>query len=310
MTAPVNGLHHVTAIASNAQANLDFWTGTLGLRLVKKTVNFDDPGTYHLYYGDALGRPGTAMTFFPWEHLQQGRPGSGEASLTLFSVPPGSLDFWRQRLGGSPSLDGGMSEAFGEKRLIVADPDGTRLALVEREDAREGWTTDAIGTDVAIRGFHGVALTLRETGSTEALLTGLLGYRTEAREGSVTRLRAEGTEGARIVDLIEAPGLATGSQGAGSVHHVAFSTPDDESQRAVQVLLAGNGFAVTPVIDRDYFNAIYFRSPGGVLFEVATEEPGFAIDEDPEALGTALKLPRQHEPLRARIEAVLPPLFL
>jgi glyoxalase family protein len=298
---PVRGIHHVTMLASGAGAHDEFYRRRLGLRRVKVTVNFDAPDVYHLYYGDALGRPGTAMTSFPFPRAARGRRGTGEAAETAFAVPPGSLPFWQERLGGR------REARFGEARLTLGGPDGEGIALVETEDGRAPWTGE-LPAAAAIRGFHSVALALRDARPTAALL-GLMGYREEGREGTVTRLRlAQGGNGAEVVDLIEAPGAAPAVQGAGSVHHVAFAVPDRAAQDALRRELAGAGVAATPPIDRDYFWAIYFRSPGGVLFEVATDEPGFARDEAPEALGTALKLPAQHEHLRPRLMRALEPL--
>lgn len=310
MTTPrVNGLHHVTAIASSAQANHDFWTRVLGLRFVKKTVNFDDPGTYHLYYGDERGAPGTAMTYFPWEHLPGGRRGSGEASLVQLSVAPGALAFWATRLEARGAGPGAAETVFGERRIVFGDPDGLPLALVEREgDPRSGWTGEDMPSEHAIRGFAGVTLTLSDPVQTADVLTGMLDYKETAREGPCTRYVARGGSPAGVIDIIAAPQARRAEQGAGSVHHVAFAVPDEETQEALRRGLLGAGLRVTPVIDRTYFRSIYFRSPGGVLFEVATAGPGFTIDEPVDSLGTTLRLPPQHEHLRAEIEAQLPPL--
>lgn len=312
-TAPtrVSGLHHVTAIASDPQKNHDFYVKTLGLRMVKKTVNFDDPTTYHLYYGDELGRPGSAMTFFPWTRLRHGRVGLGQSAVTQFSAPAGSLDFWEARLSeAGAELDGRRGE-LGQTSLALRDPDGLRLALVEvADDPRAAWTGEGVEAKHALRGFHGVTLWLSEAGPTEAVLTELLGYRREQEAeiagGKLIRLRAEGP--APVVDILETRALPHGSEGWGVTHHIAFSVRDDAAQAAMRKRLSGAGLGVTPVIDRDYFHSIYFRSPGGVLFEVATENPGFTRDEPAEALGTALKLPRQHEPYRKQIEDILPPI--
>ncbi|AXS42443.1 ring-cleaving dioxygenase [Breoghania sp. L-A4] len=309
MTHPVNGLHHVTAIASSPQGNLDFYAKVLGLRFVKKTVNFDDPDTYHLYYGDEQGRAGSVMTFFPWMDLPRGRAGTGEVGITQFSVPKGSLDFWARRLeahGTKPDL---RETVLGDDRIVFDDPDGTRLALVERtDDDRAPWLAEGIGEDAAIRGFFGVTLVLHETEPTATILTDLMNYRETHRDGALTRLRSNGDSAAGIVDIIAAPNLSPARQGAGRVHHVAFSVPTIADQSAIREKLAAAGIGVTPQIDRDYFMAIYFRTPGGVLFEIATEEPGFTVDEPLENLGQSLRLPSQHEPLRARLERNLPPL--
>ena len=305
----VNGLHHVTAIAGPAQRNLDFWAKTLGLRFVKKTVNFDDPGTYHLYYGDGVGHPGTIMTFFPWEGVVRGQPGTGETGLTQLAVPEDALAFWKARLDAAGVTTEQEEMLFGEHRLIARDPDGIGLAFVEvAEDGREPWTTDEIGADVAIRGFHGVTLNLADAAGTGALLEGLMNYEKADREGATTRYVGRGDSDANIVDIVEENGPRAASMGAGSVHHVAFAVEDDATQKAVRQTLVDEGLNVTPVIDRNYFHSIYFRSPGGVLFEIATNTPGFDVDEPVETLGEALKLPRQHEHLRALLEEQLPKL--
>jgi glyoxalase family protein len=312
MTAQVQGLHHVTAIGGPAQRVHAFYARALGLRFVKKTVNFDDPGTYHLYYGDGDGSPGSAMTFFPWAGARRGRVGAGQVSLTQFAAPRGALPFWTDRL---PTHGGRLvaeETVFGERRAVVEDPDGLLIALVETDDARAPWTTGEVGEAVAIRGFHGVTLALRDGAATAAILTEVFGYREAGTEamggGAVTRLRAVGDRAA-VVDLHVDPAMPHGQEGAGTVHHVAFSVPDRAAQDAVRARMVDAGLRVTERIDRNYFWSIYARTPGGVLFEVATDEPGFAVDEPRESLGTALKLPPQHEPLRARIEQVLPDLI-
>ncbi len=303
----VSGMHHVTAISGEAQRNLEFYTRGLGLRFVKRTVNFDDPGTYHLYYGDALGRPGTVMTFFPWPHLPPARPGVGEVARTSFAVPPGSLAFWRRRLA---ALGVAVSEdaAFGEARLLFRDPDGLALALVESGGhPGASWTTGEIGEDVAIRGLHGVTLRLAERQGTEAVLA-LLGYAPAGHDGALFRHRRDAPAG--IVDIALDPDAPAAVRGTGSVHHVAFAVPDQAAQLALRQRLVAAGQRVTPPIDRRYFISIYFQTPGGVLFEIATAGPGFAVDEDVEELGRSLQLPPQHEHLRAELERSLPPLHL
>jgi glyoxalase family protein len=318
MTATIRGLHHVTAISGAAQANVDFYAKALGLRFVKKTVNFDDPGTHHLYYGDETGAPGTAMTFFPWAGARQGRVGAGQATITQFAVPRGARAFWADRLPRHGARLVAEETVFGAPRLVVADPDGLLLALVETDDDRAPWTTPEVGGDVAIRGFHGVTLGLRDGSGVEAILEGPLGYRREADQplggGAVTRWRATGGPAhaprASVVDVHVDPTLPAGQEGVGTVHHVAFSTPDRAAQGAVRARMAEAGLRVTERIDRTYFWSIYARTPGGVLFEVATDEPGFEVDEPRATLGQALKLPPQHEHLRARIEAALPALVV
>jgi glyoxalase family protein len=312
MPATINGLHHVTAISGAAQRNLDFYVKVLGLRFVKKTVNFDDPGVYHLYYGNEVGSPGTALTFFPWEHLSKGRAGVGETSLTQFSVPAGSLSFWQRRLEAMGVPVAALETSFGEERLILEDPDGMKLALVvpDAADGRRPWLTGEIGEDVAIRGFHGVTLTLASGDATADLLTGVMGYELLGREGDTLRYATPSASHAQFVDIVEQPRGTPALQGGGSVHHIAFSVEDRAAQSAVRERLQAAGHSVTPQIDRNYFYSVYFRSPGGVLFEVATEEPGFTVDEPVAELGTHLKLPPQHEHLRAEIERTLPPLRL
>ncbi len=303
----VRGLHHVTAIASGARGNLAFWRDVLGLRFVKKTVNFDDPTVHHLYYGDELGRPGSVMTFFPWEHAAPGRRGAGEVAQTQLAVPAGALDWWRERLA-TAGLDIARGCRFAEPHLAFRDPDGLDLALVEAaDDTREPWPGSAVPGAVAIRGFHGATLALAETAPTAALLTGSMDFTAGDEADGVRRLEAPTGSPARFVDLVTtAAGPAR--LGAGRVHHLAFAVADRAAQDAVRAHLVDAGFQVTPPIDRDYFHAIYFRSPGGVLFEVATEGPGFTIDEPAEALGTSLRLPHQHAHRRAELEATLPPL--
>ena len=306
MPDTIKGLHHVTALASSAARNNAFFTGTLGLRRVKKTVNFDAPDVYHLYYGDEAGTPGSVMTYFPFPHARRGRAGSGEVSTTAFAVPEGTLDAWEARLGeaGVPGLE--RVNTFGENRLLFQGPDGDGLALVEAEDDRTPWTGNGIGADTALRGFHSVELRLRDTGPTADLL-GLMGYQEECRQGNVTRFVLPTHNGAGTVDLaqVDAP---QADQGAGSVHHIAFAVDDRAAQLQIRQALTEAGAQITPVIDRDYFWAIYFRSPGGVLFEIATNEPGFDRDEDLAHLGEALKLPQQHAHLRADLERRLEPL--
>ncbi|WP_435170077.1 VOC family protein [Falsirhodobacter sp. 1013] len=308
MTLPINGLHHVTSLASDPQSNSDFFTKTLGLRRVKKTVNFDAPNVYHLYYGDERGTPGTVMTYFPFPHIAPARPGVGEVGETVFAVPKGSMGFWTERLTGLGVQGMVQTDAFGEKRLRFLGPDQDALALVEVEgDPRQGWTSGGVGTAEAVRGFRGASLRLRDAGATAELLR-FMGYEERERDGSVIRFGVANGNGADIIDIETLPGAEHAEQGAGSVHHIAFSVPDRASQDEVRKALVDTGWQVTPPIDRDYFWAIYFRTPGGVLFEVATDAPGFDRDEDLAHLGQSLKLPHQHEPLRARLEHHLQPI--
>lgn len=306
-----HGIHHVTAIAGPAKRNLDFYTKTLGLRLVKKTVNFDDPGTYHFYFGDEAGSPGTILTFFPWAHVTQGRVGIGETEQTLFRVPEGSVGYWTQRFIERGVAHENPARRFGETVLSFKDPDGMRLGLVAVAGAETepAWAGGDVPAEHAIRGFHGVSLLLRDGDATGAILTDVLGFAAAGHEGTIRRYRAEGTAIGGIVDLHVVGEFLGGNMGGGSVHHVAFRAADDAEQAAmVDRLSREHRIRTTEQKDRNYFRSVYFRSPGGVLFEIATDQPGFAIDEPTAALGQELKLPRFLEPQRATIEQVLPDL--
>jgi glyoxalase family protein len=308
MLTEIKGLHHVTAMARDAATNNQFWTGTLGLRRVKQTVNFDEPSVYHLYYGDAAGTPGTVMTHFPFPQIARGRPGTGEVGTTAFSVPVGSLGYWEERLSRDRIGDIVRDESFGEQRLSFRAPEGDALALVEVDgDDRTPWTGNGVGADQAIRGFHSARLRLRDAGASQELLE-FMGFDVAETSGGVLRMVRPDGNGADRVDIETLPGVERGQLGAGSVHHLAFAVENRAAQLAVRKALMDTGYNVTPVIDRDYFYAIYFRTPGGVLFEVATNEPGFDRDEDSAHLGEALKLPTQHEHLRAVLEQTLQPL--
>ena len=304
MIEDIAGLHHVTALATSAARNNAFFTDLLGLRRVKKTVNFDRPEVYHLYYGDETGAPGTVMTYFPFPNAKRRTPGTGEVSTTAFAVPKGSLSYWADRLAGRTPTT--QATRFGEARLQLDGPDDDDLTLVECDDARTPWTGVDVPGDSALRGFHSVELRLRDVAPTAELL-GFMGYVEEASDGPVTRFRMPDGNGADIVDLVQSD-LPSADQGAGSVHHVAFAVADRDAQARVRDSLTAEGFDVTEQIDRDYFWAIYFRSPGGVLFEVATAEPGFARDEEAAHLGEALKLPEQHAHLREHLESMLEPI--
>jgi glyoxalase family protein len=306
-----NGIHHVTAIGGPAGRNLDFYTRVLGLRLVKRTVNFDDPSTYHLYYGDETGRPGTILTFFPWEHAAPGRLGVGETQESVFRVPEGALGYWAHRLVDKGIPHDALEKRFGETVLPFKDPDGTRLALVAVPgiEGEPTWSDGEVPADAAIRGFHSVSLLLREAEPTGAILTDVFGFAEIGRDGSTVRFQAQGTVVGGIVDIRVAGDFLRGRQGAGSVHHIAFRAADDEAEFAMMKTLADNhGIRTTDQKDRNYFRSLYFREPGGVLFEIATDVPGFAADEPVATLGQALKLPPPLEPRRREIEAVLPAL--
>ena len=308
MLDQIKGLHHVTSMAADARQNNAFFTGTLGLRRVKKTVNFDAPDVYHLYYGDETGAPGSVMTYFPFPNIGKGQHGVGEVGTTVFSVPEGSLGYWADRLVKQGVTGVSATEAFGEKRLAFSGPDGDGFALVEhRGDTREPWVKGGVPVDQAIRGFHSASLRLRDGGATEELMK-FMGYEELDRSGNITRLAVPNGLGADVLDIETLPGAPTARQGAGSVHHIAFSVENRAKQLEVRKALMDTGYQVTPVIDRDYFWAIYFRTPGGVLFEVATNEPGFDRDEDTRHLGEALKLPKQHEHLRSVLESHLQPI--
>jgi glyoxalase family protein len=304
-----NGIHHVTAIAGPARRNLDFYTGTLGLRLVKKTVNFDDPGTYHFYYGDESGQPGSILTFFPWEHAAPGRLGIGETQDTVFRVPESSIGYWTHRLLEKGVPHEAPAKRFGETAVALKDPDGMRIAIVgvrgiENEPA---WGDSAVPSEHAIRGLHSVSLLVAEAGPTGAILTDVFGFTEVAREGAVVRYKSKDTALGGIVDLREAGNFMQGRPGAGTVHHIAFRASSDMSQADMVAKLAQNhGIRATEQKDRDYFRAVYFREPGGLLFEIATDDPGFAVDEPANALGQSLKLPRFLEVRRNEIEARLP----
>ena len=314
MIPQISGIHHVTAIAGEPQQNVDFYAGTLGLRLVKLTVNFDDPGTYHLYYGDGLGRPGTIMTFFPWPGAPRGTVGLGQVGVTAFAVPRDALGFWRQRLGAHGIETRGPHERFDEQVLEFDDPDGLPLELVGGSaDARPGWDGGPVTVEHAIRGFHSVALAERPprdaSEGTFTLIGASMDFRLVAERG--TRFRyamGDGGPGA-LVDVLLAA-VPQGRLAAGTVHHVAWRTPDDAHQAAWRTSLVAAGHDVTPVRDRQYFRSIYFREPGGVLFEIATDPPGFATDESLDHLGERLRLPPWLEPKRDLIERSLPPLRL
>ncbi|TVT41370.1 ring-cleaving dioxygenase [Hymenobacter setariae] len=301
------GLHHITAIASNAQRNFNFYTKVLGLRFLKRTVNFDAPDTYHFYFGDEVGSAGTILTFFPWENMTPGRRGPGQATEIGYAVPKGSLDFWQKRFEANGVTYNKPAEKFGERYLTFLDPDGLKLELTEvADDSRTPWATADVSADVATRGFHHITLTLSDVKATAAVLTDVFGYRLVAQHVNRFRYATDALGTANIVELVAAPGEARGHVAAGSVHHVAFRVKDDATQLYFRDLLIKKGFQVTPQIDRQYFHAMYFREPGGVLFEVATDNPGFMVDEPLAELGTHLMLPPQYESQRAAIEAHLP----
>jgi glyoxalase family protein len=309
MPTPIVGLHHITAIASDPQRNLDFYTQVLGLRFVKRTVNFDDPGTYHFYFGNDVGAPGTILTFFPWPGAGTGHVGAGEVIATAFSVPLGSLSFWTEKLQSKGVLFT-ENRRFGSRVLSLSDPDGMVLELVEHEEKEAASTPrySDIQPSYAIQGFYGVTLLERSLEKTEQVLR-LMGFAKVTEEAGLVRFAPEGEALGRFVDIKIEASAPRGRMGAGTVHHIAFRNADDVAQDEWRKILS-RSLSVTPVQDRTYFHSIYFREPGGVLFEMATDNPGFLIDEPIESLGEELRIPEWNEPIRTRIEARLTPIVL
>jgi glyoxalase family protein len=311
MSKKILGIHHVTAICGDPQTNVNFYAGLLGLRLVKRTVNFDDPTTYHLYYGDGVGTPGTILTFFPWPGTGAGRPGTGQVTATAFAIPSGAAPFWRKRLLESGVAVKGPVSRFGDEVLSFADPDGMRVELITSQSIDPGRAFLHGGIpppEFAIHGFHSATLTEEGFEQTSALLTETLGFRQVGAEKGRFRFVADAGGPASVVDLVVAPDGLLGRVARGSVHHIAFRTPSDEEQAEWLKDLGRLGYNVSPVMDRKYFHSIYFREPGGVLFEIATDAPGFAVDEPADQLGAHLVLPPWLEKSRKHIEAVLPPI--
>ncbi|MDQ3277466.1 MAG: ring-cleaving dioxygenase [Bacteroidota bacterium] len=307
MENKILGLHHITAIAGEAQRNFDFYTKVLGLRLVKKTVNFDDPGTYHFYFGNEVGTPGTILTFFPWEGIQKGQTGTGMATEIGYAVPKGSLSFWQQRFAEQGVKQFPVAERFGEQYLPFEDRDGLLLNLIETSsDDRQPWTTGDVSADVATKGFHSVVLTVRNSGPTAKVITDVLGYQLQGEEGNRYRFATDAINTANIVDLVEEPTGQRGLNAGGTNHHVAFRVKDDAVLMEVREKVRSAGLNITEKIDRNYFYSLYFREPGGILFELASDNPGFATDETVAELGTHLMLPPQYERSRQRIEEALP----
>lgn len=306
---PIPGIHHITAFAKDPQTNIDFYQQVLGQRLVKTTINFDDPGTYHFYYGDEVGTPGTILTFFPWPMAARGKPGNGEVAAVAYAIRPESLAYWRNHLA-EQNLGVQEETRFGATVLMVADVDGMAVELVVDDAAATiaPWTNGPIPAEHALRGFHSATLWVSQAEPTVQLLIGSMGYKVVAQEGNRFRLKADGNEAGSYLDVLERAGLGRGRVGAGSIHHIAFRTASDESQLAYQQALSQVGMRVTPVQDRQYFHSIYFREPNGILFEIATDPPGFATDETITELGSSLKLPPWLEPHRREIEGVLPPI--
>lgn len=311
MENKILGLHHITAIAGDAKRNFDFYSKVLGLRFIKKTVNFDDPGTYHFYFGDEIGSAGTILTFFPWgAGIPQGRRGSGMATEIGYSVPKGSLEKWVERFEKYNVIYNKPAERFGERYLTFIDPDGLKLELIESAtpDNRKPWETDEVKADIATRGFHNVTLTLNNMTGTAAVLTEIFGYKLVGQDVNRYRFVTDAVENAAIVDIVELKEEKRGHVANGTVHHVAFRVKDDETLMKFREKVFAAGLNITPQIDRNYFHSLYFREPGGVLFEIATDNPGFTVDEKLEDLGKDLKLPEQYESRRSELEAHLAPI--
>ena len=320
----IRGLHHVTAIASDPQRNLDFYVGLLGLRFVKRTVNFDDPGSYHFYFGDNRGTPGTILTFFPWPGARRGIRGTGQVEATAFAIPANSIAYWLERLKQQQVTAERTSIRFGEEVIRLIDPDGLLIELIavaagvpatpkpgEGGSAAniEPWPNSPVSAEHAIHGFHSVSAALEGYERTARLFTESFGYRLIDESGNRFRFASpDDSAPGRIVDLLCQPDTAMGRVAAGSVHHIAFRTKNEAEQLQWREHLVDLGYNVTPVIDRTYFHSIYFREPGGVLFEIATDPPGFTSDEKVEELGTHLRLPPWMEPSRSQIEQILPPI--
>ncbi|NEW07395.1 ring-cleaving dioxygenase [Paenibacillus sp. SYP-B3998] len=300
------GIHHITAFVQNAQETVDFYAGVLGLRMIKKTINFDAPEVYHLYFGNELGSPGTIITFFPWAHSRKGRIGGGQVGITSYVVPTGSLSFWEERLAQF-NIPFEKVTRFSETYLQFADRDGLQLEIVEREEGpRSQWSFGGVPVDRAIKGFGGAVLYSTDPTQTAHLLKQVMGLQKVGQEGAYARFKSTGDLG-NMIDLNVSP-MASGVGGAGTVHHIAWRAKDDAEHALWRSHVTNHGFHPTPIVDRQYFNAIYFREEGGILFEIATDPPGFSRDEQPEALGEKLMLPEWFEGNRSQIESNLPPI--
>ncbi|MCY9004596.1 ring-cleaving dioxygenase [Peribacillus frigoritolerans] len=305
MSKKTMGIHHITAIVGHPQENVDFYAGVLGLRLVKKTVNFDDPGTYHLYFGNEGGKPGTIMTFFPWAGASQGKIGDGQVGVTSYVVPKGAMKFWKKRLE-SFNIPFTVRERFSEEYLEFDDPHGLHLEIVEREEGEvNAWTFGGVTPEVAIKGFGGATLLSTHPDKTALLLENILGLELIGKDGDFARYRSSAEIG-NVIDL-KLTAIGRGTMGAGTVHHIAWRAKDDQDQLKWQKYVEENGYGVTPVRDRNYFNAIYFKEHGEILFEIATDPPGFAHDEPEATMGEKLMLPEQYEQSRGQIKQSLIP---
>ncbi|WP_194972601.1 ring-cleaving dioxygenase [Aquiflexum lacus] len=311
MKNKITGLHHVTALASDTKKNLDFYAGILGLRMVKKTINFDAPDVYHLYYGDEVGNPGTIMTFFPYTGLVRGRKGKGQLTVTSFSIPENSLDYWMKRLERfNIPFESPQQRFDNEVFIYFEDTDGLGIELVANNtDTRKGFTYGQIPIEYAVKGFYGVSLSEEGYEKTANLLMDKMDHKLISQKENLFRFSASGKAG-DFVDIICLPDSLRGVGGSGTVHHLAFATENDQSQKEVRERLLTNGLNVTPMLDRQYFHSIYFREPGGILFEVATSDIGFTLDEPKEHLGESLKLPSWEESNRSIIENGLIPIQL
>ena len=310
MENQINGIHHITVMASDPQANYDFYTQTLGMRFIKKTVNFDAPDVYHLYYGDEIGSPGTILTFFPFPDARRGKRGTGEITIVSFSVPSNSLEFWMNRLANLAINFDGPKNKFGHEYISLLDPDGMKVEIVEDDtaDSMMGWYNGEIPAEHSIRKFFGSTFYLKDSKPTEDLLLGTMGAKFISSADKIKRYSLGEKETLTFIDVIEDTNTPRAVSGAGSVHHIAFRTANDEEQEEWRRKILEHGLYPTEMVDRNYFHSIYFREPGGILFEIATDQPGFMIDESFENLGTELKLPAWHEPKRKLIEQILIPL--
>lgn len=307
----LRGIHHITAIASEPQPNLDFYAGALALRFVKRTVNFDDPGAYHFYFGDRTGRPGTAITFFPWPGARRGSRGAGQVTATSFAIPPNALEFWKARFKDEGVVFEQTSRRFGDEVLRLADPDGLPIELItsaELDHVDLAYRHNNVPNEFAIRGFHAPTLAMRRLARSEKLLQ-RLGFELQSEENGRRRFAVNARSTSGKIDIVEGAG-EFGLNSAGTVHHIAFRCADEAGQIDWRNAIVDLGLFVTPVIDRQYFHSIYFREPNGILFEIATDGPGFTADEPAESLGQSLKLPPQYESQRAEIERILPPISL
>ncbi len=308
----LHGIHHITAIASDPQRNLDFYSGILGLRLVKRTVNFDDPNTYHFYFGDKMGHPGTIITFFPWPNARRGRIGTGQVVATSYAVAPGATQYWTNRLKEHEVAVEKSGQRFGQPFIQFRDPDGLALELIESDSARhdDRWEENPVAAEFSLQQFHSPSLGSDDREATAQLLTTVFGFTALGNEEGRTRLSLSPESTDKQIDLVDVTGNTPGHVAAGTVHHIAFRAADQDEQEKWRSRLYEAGLQVTPIIDRQYFHSVYFREPGGILFEIATDGPGFATDEPADQLGESLKLPPQYEEYRKSIEESLPEISL